>query len=143
MNISREIKKAEAIQRMKKLGIVQGAIKQFQDKDVVMISSKPLGGMAWLNAEQKEIVKNFEQQHKALVYAVILTNIKYDFLYDLLYVSDNREEWKSNNEDIEHNCIRVYTTTNGRFGCGGFSRKNIVPLNGGVVRNEQHVLYCH
>lgn len=54
MNVSREIKKEEAIKRMRAMHIIPDAIKQFKNDDVVMVSEPPLGGLYWLNDEEKK-----------------------------------------------------------------------------------------
>ena len=61
MNVSREIKKEEAIRRMRALSIISDAIKQFAEKDIVMVSEPPLGGLFCLDDEEKKMVQDFEQ----------------------------------------------------------------------------------
>ena len=55
MNIPREIKKVEAINRMRELKIYKEAIRQFKNSDIVMVSEPPLGGLYWLNDEEKKL----------------------------------------------------------------------------------------
>ena len=59
MNVSREDKKVEAIKRMRAMKIFPDAIKQFAEDDVVMVSEPPIGGLYWLNDEQKKMVQDF------------------------------------------------------------------------------------
>ena len=59
MNVSLEVKKQEALQRMTELGIFSQTIKQFQD-GIVSCSEPPMGANYWLNEEQEKIVKEFE-----------------------------------------------------------------------------------
>ena len=60
MKVSREVKKEEAIKRMRAMNIYSDAIKQFKNADIVMVSEPPLGGLFWLNDEEKEMVSKFE-----------------------------------------------------------------------------------
>ena len=60
MNVSREDKKEEAIKRMRAMHVFNDAIKQFAEDDTVMVSEPPLGGLYWLNEEQKQMVQDFE-----------------------------------------------------------------------------------
>ena len=109
MQISQEEKKKEAILRMKKLGIISDAIKQFVGENIVMIAEPPIGGMYWLDKEQKEMVKKFEEEYNALVYMVIRSYTNVGKMDSLLYISDYKEEWQMDKEDLENNYIMTYT----------------------------------
>lgn len=71
MNISREEKKIEAIERMKRLGIFSETIKQFEQEDLVSISEPPVGAFFWIEGEELEQMRRFEQRYNALVYVII------------------------------------------------------------------------
>ena len=60
MNVLRADKKVEAIHRMKCMGIIKDAIKQFEKEDIVMVSEPPIGGLYWLNEDEKQMVQEFE-----------------------------------------------------------------------------------
>lgn len=109
MNISKERKKEEAIKRMKELNIISDVIKQFSKDDIVMISEPPLGGLFWLNEEQKEMVRKFEEENDALVYMVIRSYTEFGTMDSLLYISDYDEEWEMDREDLQNNYIMTYT----------------------------------
>ena len=64
-------KKKEAIRRMQALNLFDGVIKQFIEDGYVSESAAPWGACYWLNDEQKERVKEFEEKYNALVYHVI------------------------------------------------------------------------
>lgn len=108
MEISREDKKAEAVERMRKWGIYPPIINQFVEKDVVCESAPPLGACYWLNDEQKKRVAEFENKFNALVYHVIHTYAEFGELENYLYVSDYKEEWGSDRADIKEECQLVY-----------------------------------
>lgn len=107
MNVSIEIKKQEAINRMKALGIFAETIKQFKGGQV-SYSEPPLGANYWLNEEQEKIVKDFEEEHNALVYFVIRSYTEFGKLDALLYVSDYEEEWEMDREDIQDGYAIAY-----------------------------------
>lgn len=98
MNVQLEIKKQEAIQRMKVLGIFPQTIKQFKGGQVSY--SEPTGANYWISEEQKKIIKQFESEYDALVYFVIRSYTEFGKLDALLYVSDYEKEWEMDREDI-------------------------------------------
>lgn len=98
--ISKEIKKQEAIQRMKALRIFPETIKQFRMYDIVSCSEPPLGGNYWLSDEQQKVVEEFEAEHNALVYFIVSSFTEFGRLDSLLYVSDYEEEWEMDRADI-------------------------------------------
>ncbi len=112
MNVSREIKKVEAIKRMKALGLFVPCIKAFKRDEVQL--SEPTGGLYEFssNAELTAKVKEFENEYNALVYHVIHTPARIDGevmdMYNFLYVSDYQEEWEVDNADIEYGYTMSY-----------------------------------
>ena len=99
MNVPLEVKKQEAIERMKTLGIFPQTIKQFKGGQV-SYSEPPLGANYWLDEEQEKIVKEFEEEHNALVYFGIRSYTEFGQLDAFLYVSDYAEEWEMDHDDI-------------------------------------------
>lgn len=108
MKVSIEDKKVEAIARMKKWGIYPPTIKQFENENLVSESAPPFGACFWLNDEQKERVRRFEETHNALVYHVIHSYATFGELESYLYVSDYKEEWEYDRDDIEAGQQVVY-----------------------------------
>lgn len=112
MNVSREIKKVEAIKRMKVLGLFVPCIKAFKRDEIQL--SEPTGGLYEFssNAELTAKVKEFENEYNALVYHVIHTPVKIDGdvmdMYNFLYVSDHPEEYEMDNNDIKDGYPFVY-----------------------------------
>lgn len=99
MKISREEKKIEAIKRMKKWGIFDQAIEQFEKEDLVSISEPPFGALFWAEGEEFEAMKRFEQEHDALVYCIVRAYTDFGKMDAYLYVSDYNEEWDMDYED--------------------------------------------
>ena len=108
MNVSMENKKAEAIKRMKALGIFTQTIQQFAKQGLVSYSEPPMGANYWLDDEQEQIVKKFEEEYNALVYFAIRSYTEFGQLDSFLYVSDYEEEWEMDNEDLEDGYAYAY-----------------------------------
>lgn len=134
MKISRSEKKIEAIKRLKTIGIIPDAIKQFEDDGIVMVSENPFGFLYTINDEQAELVKEFEDEYNALVYLCNYCETKFGRLLSMFYVSDYPEEWSMDNEDIEAgypivNCVNLDVPEFSDI--GGIA---IQSINGGVKR---------
>ena len=109
MNVSREEKKAEAIKRMRKLGIWNQAIREFEDHDIVLVTEPPIGAVYTLEDELKDRVAEFEEQHNALVYIVVRAFTEFGKMDSLVFVSDYPEEWDMDNEDLDDGYVLTYT----------------------------------
>jgi hypothetical protein len=134
MNISREIKKEEAIKRMKAMGIIPDAIRQFENDDIVMVSEPPIGGLYWLNDEEKVMVRKFEQENNALVYLIARSYTNIGTMDNLFYVSDYDEEWFMDNADIEENYACVYVINHDMPDCSEFGSIAWENVGGGILR---------
>lgn len=99
--ISRERKKEEALARMKIIGIFNGTVRQFRKDDLVSQSLPPVGACYWIEGEQLERVKAFEEKYNALVYFVIHSYTEFGEMDSYLYVSDYEEEWETDRCDLE------------------------------------------
>ena len=134
MKISREIKKEEAIYRMKLMNIIPDAIKQFEEENTVMVSENPFGFLYWLNDDQKKLVADFEAEYDSLVYLANLCNTEFGRLLSLFYVSDHKNEWKMDMDDIKDGyamvyCINLDDPYSSEFGTIAFQS-----INGGIKR---------
>ena len=113
MNVSREIKKVEAINRMKELGLFAPCIKAFKSRDEVQLSEQT-GGLYEFSVDRELTAKvqEFERKNNALVYHVIHTLMRLDGevmdMYSFLYVSDYQEEWEMDQNDIKEGYALVY-----------------------------------
>ena len=134
--ITREMKKEEAIKRMKALGIINDAIEQFKNDDIVMVTEPPLGGLYWLTNEEKEMVREFEEEHDVLVYMVVRAFTQFGKMDSLLYVSDWQEEWKYENEDLKDGYAMSYTINHDMPDCSEFGSIAVKPMFGGLIRIE-------
>ena len=134
MKVSREIKKEEAIKRMKAMNIYSDAIKQFKNADIVMVSEPPLGGLFWLNDEEKEMVSKFEQENNALVYLVVRSFTNLGIMDNIFYVSDYQDEWFMDNADLNENYACVYVINHDMPDCSEFGTIAWKSIGGGVLR---------
>lgn len=73
MNITIENKKAKAIEFMKKLDIYKPYIKGFEQDNTVCFYENFGGFWAWQELELMAKIKEFEEKHNCLVYAVMAT----------------------------------------------------------------------
>lgn len=100
MKISIEKKKAEAIERMKALGIFPQTIEQFKDEGFISISEPPFGAFYWANDQDLERVRQFEAEYNALVYVGIRSYTTIGKLDSYLFVSDHANEWSLDRKNI-------------------------------------------
>lgn len=134
MKVSMENKKKEAIRRMEDLDIYSETINQFETEDLVSYSEAPLGANFWLNKEQREIVKKFEEEYNALVYFIVRTETEFGTLDSFLYVSDNDEEWEMDNEDLKDGYVVAYVYSYDAPDFSEFGSIQVKPRFGGLVR---------
>jgi len=129
----RQKQKEEAIKRMKALDMLEQPIKEFIEEDKLNLSEGP-GLLYWLNEEEQEMVKKFEEQNDAVVYHVIKSNSSIGLMYSLLYVSQYLEEWEMDSSDLGDNTALAYVVNMNMPDCSEFGTIGIKPMNGGVVR---------
>ena len=129
----REKQKQEAIERMKMLKIYSQAIKEFEKENVINVSEHG-GILFWLDNEQQEMVKQFEEKYNAVVYHVIHNYTEFGELYSLLYVSKHEGEWDYDRDDIKHNIALSYVVNINEESFSEFGSIGIRPQFGGVIR---------
>lgn len=133
MGCLKELQKAEAVKRMRKLGIMEQPIKEFEEEGKVNLSENG-GILFWLNEEEQEMVREFEEKHDGLVYHVIKRYTNIGLLYSLLYVSKYAEEWEMDMEDLGAGQALAYTVNKDMPDCSEFGSIGIQPSIGGLVR---------
>lgn len=139
MKVSREIKKVEAINRMKELRLFAPCIKAFKNRDEVQLSE--LTGGLYEFSSNKELtarVQKFEKENNALVYHVIHTPMRLDGeamdMYNFLYVSDYQEEWEVDNADIKEGYVFAYVWNKTIDYFSEFGSIAVKGMFGGLVR---------
>lgn len=135
MNVSMEIKKTEAINRMKALDLYKSYIKAFEDRDEIFMSEMTGGVYEFSeNTALVDKIKEFETEHNALVYHVIRTVTQFGELYTFLYVSDYKEEWDMDNEDIKDGYALAYVWNKDDEWCSEFGSIGVKGYCGGIIR---------
>lgn len=102
MKVSIEEKRAEAIKRMKAFGFFREAVELFEADGIPLSSEPPWGAFYALDEKQKAAVREFEEQYSGLVYSVIRSfHQELGVIDNLLYVSDESDEWPMDWTDIK------------------------------------------
>lgn len=124
--------KDEIIDRMKLLHLHTNVINEFKNESKLNMSVSPLGILYWLIDDEIQMVKKFEQEHQDLIVYHILKTFTRDFgtVYDLLYISNDEELWKTDREDLKEGLVMSFTVT--AFPECGLIKVKCV--NGGIVR---------
>lgn len=117
MNVSREEKMEEAVARMKLLGIFPETIRQFQEDGMVSISEPPMGAFYWMEGEDLDRVRAFEEEWNALVYVAVRSYTPFGKMDCFLYVSDHRDEWPMDRDDITQGQAVAYCFNHGMPDC--------------------------
>ena len=135
LKAERQEVKNECVKRMKMLKLHPNVINEFINENKLNKSDGPLGTLYWLTEEEQERVKRIEEKYNVLVYHVIHTySSNLGELYDLLFITNDKIEWKYDRQDLEKEIMFSRTEVvedviNSEFGCIGIEIKN-----GGVVR---------
>lgn len=109
MKVSIEEKRAEAIKRMKAFGFFSDTVKLFEKNGTPLSSEPPWGAFYALNDQQKAAIHEFEEEYGGLVYSVIRSfHQELGVIDNLLYVSDEKDEWPWDWGDIENMCPCIY-----------------------------------
>lgn len=137
MNVSREIKKKEAITRMKLLGLFDPCIKAFETRGEVQLT-EPWGGLYEFkkNGELNVHIKLFEEEYNALVYHVIHSPMEFGDCYNFLYVSDHPEEWEYDILDLRQGFPMAYVWNKDVEYFSEFGAIGIKEKFGGLIRTN-------
>ena len=124
----------EAVKRMKMLHILPRAIQEF--KSGVINRSEEMGLLYWLDDEEKEMVKKFEEEWEGVVYHVIKTLSNIGLMYSLLYVYKYAKQWEMDQGDIQGGFVFAYVVNKDMPDCSEFGTIGIRPSFGGVIRTH-------
>lgn len=124
--------KDEAIELMQALKLHTNVINEFKNENTLNRSETRNGILYCLSDTEQEIVNQFEKEHEGtLVYHVIKTNtIDFGVVYDLLYITENPEDWNLYKDYMKDNLVLSYSVT--PFPESGLIKVKCV--NGGLVR---------
>lgn len=123
--------KDEAIERMELLQLHKNIIEDFKQSNKLN-RSENAGTLYWLTDEEKKLVDDFEKENTGtLVYHIIKTFTQdLEIVYDLLYVTEDTEDWEIDREYLQDDLVLSYTITENSE--RGFIK--IKKLNGGLIR---------
>ena len=133
MNITKEQKKQEALERMKLLSLYPNIIREFE-KDGIVNMSENGGYLYWLDDEQREYVSDFEEEYNALVYHVIHNYTEVGEMLTFLYVSDDEDEWGYDRDDLKAGYACAYVKNLDEDAFSEFGSVGIKPEFGGLIR---------
>lgn len=105
-------------------------------KNGVLQLSESVGLLYWLNDEQKEIVKQFEEEYGCIVYTATHENTVFGELLDLFYVSKYEEEWEMDKTDLKDGYSCVYCKNLSVDWCSEFGTIGYTVVNGGLARTN-------
>ena len=132
--ILREKQKAEALKRMRLMGLREDFIRDFEEDGKVHICTFQKT-FPELSAEDTEIVRQFEQKHNALVYLILRVHTVIGDLDSLLYVGQYTEEWPMDLADLTEGYPLSYTVNRGDGGLSEFGSIQITKTDkGGFIR---------
>lgn len=120
MNVSREEKKTEALERMKKFGYWGRAREAFRRSNKVFVNEPPFGAVYDPEPYLAEEIKNFEKDNNALVYMVVRAFTEFGTMDSLLYVSDYPDEWEMDRDDMKYGLVMTYTINRDMPDCSEF-----------------------
>lgn len=137
--VTMEKKIKEALERMNILKLHENVIRDLNATDPnerQLNKSEHLGMLYWLDDNEKQMIEDFEEKHKAFVYHVIYTPTAFGRLLSLLYVSNEEDEWETDREDLSNNYAFSYVINLNEPAFSEFGSIEIEPKNGGVVRTR-------
>ena len=108
MNISIDAKRKEAVKRLKKMRIYDEVIAQFEKENLINMSEPPFGACFWPADNELAMIREFEQEHNAVVYHVIRSFMEFGTCDCYLFGSDYEEGWEQEVEYTKRGSAFVY-----------------------------------
>ena len=135
MNKTREEKKIKAIELMKKLDIYRPYIKGLQKEDNVCYFENYGGYWAWQEPDLMKKVKELEEEHNCLVYAITHEYTAIGEMYSFLIVTDYEEEWSTLLEKYNNQYFAfAYVWNKDDDMCSEFGTIALSSFGGGIRR---------
>ena len=135
MNITREEKKIKAVELLKKLDIYRPYIKGLQKEDNVCFFENYGGYWAWQESDLMKKVKEFEEEHNCLVYAITHEYTSIGEMYSFLIVTDYEEEWDTLLEKYGNQFYAfAYVLNKDDDDCSEFGTVALSSFGGGIRR---------
>ena len=135
MNKTREEKKIKAVELMKKLDIYRPYIKGLQKEDNVCFFENYGGYWAWQEPDLMKKVKELEEEHNCLVYAITHEYTSIGEMYSFLIVTDYEEEWDTLLEKYGNQYYAfAYVWNKDDDDCSEFGTVALSSFGGGIRR---------
>ena len=135
MNKTREEKKIKAVELMKKLDIYRPYIKGLQKEDNVCFFENYGGYWAWQEPDLMKKVKELEEEHNCLVYAITHEYTSIGEMYSFLIVTDYEEEWDTLLEKYGNQYYAfAYVLNKDDDDCSEFGTVTLSSFGGGIRR---------
>ena len=128
-----ERQKLEAVERMKLLKLHPNAIREFVEENKLN-KSEGRGILFWLEDSELEFVKQFEQEHDAVVYHLIKSYTSIGTMLTAFFVSRHMEEWELDRADMEDDIQLCYVKNLDYDWCSEFGSVGFRRINGGLMR---------
>ena len=128
-----EEQKQEAIERLKMLKLHSNVLKDFEE-GVINVSENPYGFIYWAKEDIQKAIQEFEQKYNALVYHINFTSTEFGELYSFFYISQYKEEWETDKEDLQTGYPIVYVYNKDDEFCSELGSIGFKVINGGVIR---------
>lgn len=123
--------KAEAVERMKMLGLDKKCINAFEKHNKVWLSES----FGLYNDEKvQNMVKDVESEKECLIYHVISNKIYNMQCYTMLCVCKHKEEWEMDREDIKDGYVFSYVLNVDAPDCSEFGSVVVKPTFGALRR---------
>ena len=107
MNPMREKQNAEAVSRLRQMGIREDVIGAFEKTGTVMLCNNEQFRPA--DEEMAAEIRQFEREHDATVFLAVRMFTVIADLDALLFVGKYEEEWGSERNDLEHGYAMSYS----------------------------------
>lgn len=140
---SREEQKAEAIERLKYLGVLPTVIESFSNGKI-LASEYNLGLLYEVDQPMKDKIKQLERNGDMVFHVVKGTYSVCDeemVMTSYLILDNDKEEWKWNHNEIEDGIVFTYTVNETAPEFSEYGNIIVAPLNGGLTRSGKYYDY--
>lgn len=140
----KNLQKTEALNRLRilqmKYGLLENVITEFEKEETLYyseyVNKQSPAILYWVSnkEEYQRAIKEFEEEHDALVYHAILTKTVFGTILTLLYVSEEQTVWKEDREQLQEGIPLAYCINLEDDTCSEFGGVQIAGAKGGITR---------
>lgn len=115
LKVSKEEIKQEVLERMKILNLEEKVIRRFKEENTlcksmeIHTSKEIVIRTRYIRDNEKEIINQFENETNLFVYHIIKSFNNVETIFDLLYISQNKEEWEKEKEELKNGSTKSNT----------------------------------